>query len=65
MRKRKYTMSEKRKRRDIAQVNWAKTMLIVRLKTEGKPVREIASDLGITDKRVYQILKRANEIIPE
>jgi len=45
--------------------NWSKMMQIVQLNEELKDVRLVSEKMGISTQRIYMILKKAREVLPD
>lgn len=45
--------------------NWSKMMQIVQLNEELKDVKLVAEKVGLSPQRVYMILKKAREVLPD
>lgn len=65
MKKRKYTISEKRRLRDAKQANWSQRMRIVELRDSGMKLKEIGDLLGCTKANVWQLYRKAKKAIPD
>lgn len=65
MKKRKYTISEKRLLRDAKQADWSQRMRIVELRDSGMKLKEIGDLLGCTKANVWQLYRKAKKGIPD
>lgn len=45
--------------------NWSKMMQIVQLDQELKDVKLVAEKVGLSHQRIYMILKKAREVLPD
>ena len=45
--------------------NWSKMMQIVQSNEELKDVRLVSEKMGISTQRIYMILKKAREVLPD
>lgn len=65
-RKRKpYTKSIRWKEAVKNKTNWSKMMQIVQLNEELKDVPLVAKKMDLSTQRVYKILKKAREVLPD
>lgn len=63
--KRKYTISEKRRLRDAKQADWSKRMRVVELRDSGMKLKEIGDLLGCTKANVLKLYRKAKKGIPD
>ena len=63
--RKEYTKSIRWKEAVKNRTNWSKMMQIVQLDQELKDVKLVAEKVGLSTQRIYMILKKAREVLPD